>query len=230
MNVIQNERWNRRAWLFAALIFLAVLEGCGGGGPPPADVGFHLAAKANVFMSVAALLFAQGPAFWGQGLRSLYYAALTLARLKDVNAFLDSTERFHVKVWSLSPLSIREYFAKDMKKVRKRYDYDASAGQSDAKSDLLNFLQNGVKPFELLLIQAARNIEDDYHHCNNTPATCKYCRDVKLATCLKQAAMEELDTTRRTLKEIVARNSKFTVDAAKSEAPRETKGSGLPLT
>ena len=125
-----------RIRLFATLIFFLVLEGCGGPGPPP-EVSFQLAMKANNFMNVAALLFAQGPEFWGQGLRSLYYSALTLARLKDVNAFQDSTEKFHLKVWNLSPLPIRNYFSKDLKKTRTRYDYDVDAGQSEAKPHLI---------------------------------------------------------------------------------------------
>ena len=205
IDFVQNERHIRRARLVASLVLLAILEGCGGPGPSP-DTSFHLAAKANVFISVAALLFAQGPTFWGQGLRSLYYSALTLARLKNVNALLDSTERFHIKVWSLSPLPIREYFAKDMKKVRTRYDYDVAAGQSDATSDLASFLQKGVIPFELLLVQAEKNIADDYRHCTNNVGTCTYCRDAQVTSCLNKSAMTELEATRITLKEIVARN------------------------
>lgn len=201
---------------FIALIIFLILEGCGVGGSPP-DVSLQLAVKANNFMNVAALLFAQGPEFWGQGLRSIYYSALTLARLKDVNAFSDSTEKFHVKVWSLSPLPIRNYFARDMKKVRTRYDYDLDTTQSEATSDLISFLQNGVTPFENLLAQANKNIVEDYRHCSNIPSTCKYCRDAKVNNCLKKSAATELEATRNTLLEILARNSELTANASSCE-------------
>jgi len=172
-------------------------------------------------MNVASLLFAQGPEFWGQGLRSLYYSALTLARLKDVNTFYNGSKDFHSKVWNRSPLPIRKYF-EEMKTVRTRHDYKADLEQSAAISDLDEFIQYGKAPFESLLVQAHINIDDDYKRCTNTPSNCKHCKEANVSECLKKSAKIELESTHDTLLEIVARNSELSVTASKRE------GYGIP--
>jgi hypothetical protein len=211
-----QSRTIHRVRLLVALILFLVLEGCGSSGGPRPDVSFQLAVKANNFMKVASLLIAQGPEFWGQGLRSLYYSALTLARLKDVNTFCSGSKDFHSKVWGRSPIPIRKYF-EEMKNVRTRHDYKADVGQSDAEYDFVGFIQNGMPPFEGLLDQAKINIDDDYKRCTNIPSNCKHCKEANVSECLKKSAIIELESVRNTLLEIVTVNTQLSVTASSCE-------------
>lgn len=181
------------------------LGGCGGGSgvAVPPDVSLQLAAKAHEFIKVSALLFSQPTSFWGQGLRTLYYSALTLARLKNASALHDATENFHSKVWQLSTVSIRKYFDKIMKRVRTKYDYGVNISNDEPNSDLDSFICIGLEPFESLLNQAEISIARDYKRCTRNIERCEYCAISKPIACMKEAAMTELMATRTVLSDIV---------------------------
>ena len=196
----RNADWSEsrtlQPFLWAVVL---LLQGCVAAEPNP-QVGVHLISKAHDFLNVAAILFSQSPSVWGQGLRSLYYGALTLARVKDVVTFLRPAKEFHSRVWRLSKLPVRRYFDETMKDVRVRYDYEVlpDAGRS-AREDFQAFLKEGLDPFYQLLDQTADSIQKDFRRCTGEVHTCPYCKG-NSGGCSRDKALMEIETIRQEMK------------------------------
>lgn len=174
-------------------------------------------------MDIAAFLFSQAPQFWGQALRNLYYSALTLARIKDVRAFAEPTNKFHTKVWALSPLPIRRYFSEKMRIVRARHDYEALDDLAEAaRTDLCDFLRDGVQPFEQLIEQTRENIEKDYKCCSGESKNCSYCNEIKFKKCMRAMSLVELEYIQLKFHEmIIANEQRSTITLAVSKRTDE---------
>jgi hypothetical protein len=181
------------AWRLAQVVtLLFILSACGGGGVSP-TVAVHMASKANMFADVAIVLFAQEPNYWGQALRSLYYCALTLGRLKNLSALTISSSSFHKKVWQHSELKIRRYFGETMKEVRTRHDYDCSAQNSSVLvSDSQEFFLQGEPAFRVLLDQSKASIEKVFARCASNSQACQVCKDAASSDCLKVIALAQI--------------------------------------
>ena len=165
--------------------------------------------KAHEFINVAAILFSQQPSFWGQGLRSIYYSALTLARIKDIRAFMEPTKKFHSRVWGISALPIRKYFDEKFKAIRIRYDYEVSENPGKlSQEDLKDFIREGIEPFCQLIDQAADSIRKDFRHCNGAMQNCPYCERLRSEVCLRDKGLTELEQLRKKVKELVTSQSR----------------------
>ncbi len=176
-------------WLLCGL----ALTGCSGSPDFRPDIGLHLVAKAQVFLDTSAILFSQEPRLWGSGLRSLYYCALTLARIKDVRAFHRPTEKFHEKVWNMSSLAIRRYFRNDLRQLRLKHDYlPEPLSQTINASETATFFRSGTVPFQMLIDETREHLIRDFHQCSGVPTGCRHCVFCRSPACLRASALEQL--------------------------------------
>jgi hypothetical protein len=196
-----------RLALCGLISLLLEASGCAGALPSQPDAGFLLVGKAKGFFEVSAILFAQDSSVWGQGLRSMYYCALTLARIKDVRMKYDPGASFHEKVWNASRDSVRGYFRDTLRPLRTKYDYTPLGDAAGAaRDDLEEFLRNGPSAFEKLVRQTKDSLELDYDGCAKDPAKCRQCSRGHVAFCLRERSLADLGELDKKFKEMYAKH------------------------
>jgi hypothetical protein len=199
-----------RGWLrsLAVLSTLLFLAGCGDkvsiisayGGPR------EYVDKANMFLATALTLLAQGPTFWGQTLRSAYYSALTLARVKSFRNPIKNDKNFHERVWAQSPAEARQYFKNTLRKVRGRHDYDIVFGWgATAADDLASFALESMPAYEVLINEAAATIDGAYAMCVGDKNACSACRHEHSDGCARISAREGIASCRAQYVDLVTR-------------------------
>lgn len=188
----------KQTYLIRCLLATTVLflVGCGDDitiVAPHRSPALYYLQRSSEFTQVATLLFAQTRDLWGQGIRALYYSALTLARMKDFDGLLPVASSFHEKVWAQTTKKARKFFRDSMRPLRVRYDYDIYIPKDETvEEDLQAIARAGPSAFAALFEDAAASLDRQLSHCTGSPVTCTYCSSEATARCTREVAVAEL--------------------------------------
>ena len=195
----------RAGKLVTLLALIGLVSACGdkvtvGAQPSPLE----LFQRVQQFLAIATMLFNEGQAMWGHGLRNVYYAALTLARFKDPTFYAVQTDKYHQHVWAQSPKRARQYFRDNLRALRVKYDYRLDWPPDDgADDDLREFGERGPAAFAALLADAHECISRRYRQCaEQAGATRAGCQCCDRQACARQAATNEIASVRLQLERL----------------------------
>ena len=188
-----------------ALAVLLFLVGCGDEVTARvAPTAFHFILRADEFRSVASNLFGTDSTLWGHALRALYYSALTLARVHDLDGLVFEGEGFHRKVWGQATAKARGFFENTVRPMRVRYDYEPRPPSNEtSRLDVAQFLKSEPEAFKALVRQAREDIDRQYHKCPSRSTDCSYCRAAQFDTCIKSASLTALDDYDERLRQLL---------------------------
>ena len=156
--------------------------------PPPNDY----IRRASEFFASATVLLGESRATWGQGVRSLYYAGLTLARMNDRQGFQGHDGSIHEEAWKQAPKAARKLFRDEIRPLRNKYDYDVSPPPDEPlDEDILLLADKSPPAFRALFTMADRVIERRYI-CDQPRALCAQCVGDDRRICLAAADRADL--------------------------------------
>ncbi|RJQ59163.1 MAG: hypothetical protein C4517_13395 [Stygiobacter sp.] len=164
----------------------------------------NLLDKTKIFIDLALIIFAQDPKYWGDAFKNIYYAALSMGRIKDINTLAVTSEHFHKKVWQIAPKKVRKYFNESLRLVRIKFDYEIFEQETSSYfQDLEHLQQNATMPFSELIEEVRNQIDKKYSQCTCDHSKCCICKSVGAKTCLKGEAVDILEDIQRKITNLI---------------------------
>lgn len=179
---------------FVCVSCCLLLAGCGDAVTvlPPSGPNEYLK-RTSEFFATATVLFGESRLTWGQGIRSMYYAGLTLARMNDLHGFQRHDGSVHEEAWRQAPKAARKFFQQEFRPLRNRYDYDVALPPDEPlEEDVLLVAEKSPAAFAALFISAGSVIERRYS-CEQPHQLCGRCKYDGGTMCLEERDRKALD-------------------------------------
>ena len=191
---------------FTYSLFILFLTSCevAREGPQHPSVINGLLDKAKLFIDLAVIIFAQDSRYWGDAFKNIYYAALSLGRIKNINTLVVPSKKFHQNVWKISPIIVRRYFNDTLRLIRIRFDYSVNMGENISfLEEAEQFRKEAKTPFAVLIEVTREQIKKNYKNCNGITTACIYCSITPKNDCQKKRALEDLNIIQGKIEDLI---------------------------
>ena len=160
--------------------------------------------RAQHFLDVAKATLALGPEFWGRAVGDVYYVGLQVARTKNRSLLLKGAEGFHKKVWGVTSVVHRKFFAETLRGRRAEADY-LLIGDSVARGQaaMQELVENGPGNFASLFNEARSSMDDRFSWCAQKKEGCMVCGHLAEVGCLKMRTLTDLSTLESSLSDLL---------------------------
>jgi hypothetical protein len=191
----------------ALLVFAAVLIGCGDDTAiREAPRSLEYFARARDFVAAASVLLNESRQLWGQSIRALYYAGLTVARAKDLDGFAADDSSIHEEVWQQTVKGARPFFRDVLRRMRNRWDYEVRDSMlPTVEEELKVIVREGPDAFAVLFEDARAAVQRQHRRCSmDERMLCNRCRGLAVPGCLRSAALQELSELESDVEKYIA--------------------------